>query len=137
MAESIKDDTGVIRSDTQALRHDTAVVQVNTEEILARVMSIRNGARTEGIRTRQWVESMAILSSYAESSYDTSVDAGEERDIAAKNFRGDEEPVRGKDAALDTVPEFGRLEPSMKKSGPEESHVALTPMTPAKTRPSI
>ena len=111
--DSIKDDTGAIRSTTQALRHDTAAIHVNTEEILAHVMSLRNGSRTEATRTRQWLESIAVLSSYAESSYQaTIIDPNEERDGVASIPGVDEEPARGKDTALDTILESGRLEVS-------------------------
>jgi hypothetical protein len=105
---NIKDDTSAIRNDTQALRQETAAIQVNTEEILARVMSLRNGARTEvGSRTRQWVDSMAVLSSYAESSYqDTVIDLGEERDIAVNDTGIDTETVRAELPALEEIPEF-------------------------------
>jgi hypothetical protein len=118
---NIKDDTSAIRNDTQALRQETAAIQVNTEEILARVMSLRNGARTEvGSRTRQWVDSMAVLSSYAESSYqDTVIDLGEERDIAVNDTGIDTETVRGELPALEEIPEFfQRLELSDEEERP-------------------
>lgn len=112
MEASIKDDTGAIRRETRALRHDTAAIQVNTEEILARVMSIRNGTGADGgSRTRQWVDSMAVLSSYAESSYqETTINPGDGGDFGANDVAFDTETVRGAVPALDQIPELGSLE---------------------------
>lgn len=108
MEDCIKDNTGAIRSDTQALRNDVATVQVNTEEILARVASLRNGFRGgDGGWTRQWVESMAVLSSYAESTYqETVIDTGKEREANS----GTVETVRGVHADFGPISELNPLE---------------------------
>lgn len=109
--DCIKDDTGAIRSDAQALRNDVATIQVNTEEILARVASLRNGFRGgDGGWTRQWVESMGVLSSYAESTYqETIIDTGEEREANSGTVGGDVETLRGNHAHLDPISELNPL----------------------------
>ncbi|KAH6957827.1 hypothetical protein BKA56DRAFT_737589 [Ilyonectria sp. MPI-CAGE-AT-0026] len=71
--QDIKDDTEVIRSHVEALKF-------NTDEILARVNSLRHKGTSSDSRTRvaQWIEQMTILSSYAESTYkETLVDPAE------------------------------------------------------------
>ncbi|MBE3048026.1 hypothetical protein IMZ48_37060, partial [Candidatus Bathyarchaeota archaeon] len=106
-----------------ALKHDTAAIHVNTEEILARVMSLQNGSRTKATRTKEWVESIAVLSSYAESSYqDTIIDPSEEKYIVANNPGGDKKTSCGKDVVLDMIPEFGCL--AVQASGPRAKSVA-------------
>ncbi|KAK1756995.1 hypothetical protein QBC47DRAFT_378222 [Echria macrotheca] len=76
--QSVKQDTSVILNDTTAIR-------LNTEEILARVNSIRQTAAGPRVhishsRVEQWVEEMAELSSYAESTYQGTVYAATEVD---------------------------------------------------------
>lgn len=75
-------------------------------------MSIRNGAWTEGgNRTRQWLDSMAVLPSYAESSYqETVVDLDEAGDFAANDAMVDTETICSEAPVLDPIPEFDSLE---------------------------
>jgi hypothetical protein len=67
-----------VKEDTSAIRSDAAAIRINTEEILARVSGLLQ--TTGGLRTpiphskvEQWIEDMAELSSYAESTYQGTV----------------------------------------------------------------
>ncbi|KAK4445685.1 hypothetical protein QBC34DRAFT_162536 [Podospora aff. communis PSN243] len=67
-----------VKEDTTAIREDAAATRLNTEEILARVNDLRRAAHgtpaniSRG-RVEQWIEDMAVLSSYAESTYQGTV----------------------------------------------------------------
>jgi hypothetical protein len=64
-----------VKDDTSAIRECTAAIKMNTDEILARVGSIRRAAgppQGHG-RVEQWIESMAVLSSYAGTTYQETV----------------------------------------------------------------
>ncbi|SPO00278.1 uncharacterized protein DNG_03123 [Cephalotrichum gorgonifer] len=64
-----------IQKDTTELRNETRLLRLNTEEILARVNSLRRHGRRNsgGIQINEWVEDIAILSSYAETTYQESI----------------------------------------------------------------
>ena len=61
-----------IKDDTDIIRDQVAAVEAKTDEILDRVNSIRNGhfpPRLNNDRVTQWLDDMAVLSSYADSTY--------------------------------------------------------------------
>lgn len=66
-----------VKEDTSVIRHDTAAIRLNTDEILARVNSIRRATREPRLniphQVEQWIEDMAELSSYAETTYQGTV----------------------------------------------------------------
>lgn len=70
-----------VKEDTLAIRQDATAIKLNTEKILAHVNSIRRIAREPQInqtRIEQWVEDMAELSSYAETTYQGTISASTE-----------------------------------------------------------
>lgn len=72
--EDIKKDTGALRSNNQAIQQEVAEIRVNTDGILARVNSIRNGRTSHGATlVERWAEEIAVLTLYADSSYQGTV----------------------------------------------------------------
>ncbi|KAK0624197.1 hypothetical protein B0T14DRAFT_565489 [Immersiella caudata] len=114
-----------VKEDTTAIRADSAAARLNTEEILARVNSLRHAAlgRHANIsqgRIEQWIEDMAELSSYAESTYHGTMVAPTELDPYA-----DAPPRQGKGREDITRP---------RRSGPrpdDRSPSGLWPQTDA------
>jgi hypothetical protein len=68
MTQNIKDDTEVIRSHIE-------VLNFNTDEILARVRSTRKSGPSphNNRRVEEWMEDMTLLSTYAESTYRSTI----------------------------------------------------------------
>ncbi|KAK0648403.1 hypothetical protein B0T16DRAFT_115113 [Cercophora newfieldiana] len=88
-----------VKEDTSAIRHDTAAIKLNTDEILARVNSIRRTAlepqaNNSQRRVEQWIEDMAELSSYAETTYQGTVVAPTEVGVHLDAFPQQGEEVR-------------------------------------------
>ncbi|KAH6880800.1 hypothetical protein B0T10DRAFT_565532 [Thelonectria olida] len=69
-----------IKDDTEVLRAHVETVKFNTDEILARIETIRQTGPSfqSNSKVNEWIENMAVLSTYAESTYkETIVDAAE------------------------------------------------------------
>lgn len=63
-----------VKEDTSAIRECAAAIKVNTEYILARVNSIRrNGQSGKNKKVEDWIEDIAVLSTYAETTYQGTV----------------------------------------------------------------
>ncbi|KAM0429730.1 hypothetical protein ACHAPT_006336 [Fusarium lateritium] len=90
-----------IKDDTENLQAQIDKVRLNTDEILDRISAIRHTRWDSGnTRVQQWVEEMAILSSYAESTcLETVVDPEEflipkTVEIDHQNVERDPEPTQ-------------------------------------------
>lgn len=73
-----------VKQDTSAIHEYAVAIKMNTEDILARVNSIRRDGhanRHKGVE--DWIEDMAVLSSYAETTYQgTIIDPADMADMA-------------------------------------------------------
>lgn len=108
------------RTVNQAVKQDTAVIheyavaiKMNTEDILARVNSIRRDghvSNTKHKRIEDWIEDMAVLSSYAETTY--------QRTIIDPADMGDKSVVS---ESLPRLSEDSVLSPSPRRPSPDHS----------------
>ncbi|KPM46263.1 hypothetical protein AK830_g283 [Neonectria ditissima] len=104
-----------IKDDTEILRTQMETVKFNTDEILARIKSVRETGPSFQSNTKvsEWIENMAILSTYAESTYkDTILDAAE---FTIPPHQGEGE-IAPREAKLHTVQEWPRLASSMSRT---------------------
>ncbi|KAK1831986.1 hypothetical protein QBC39DRAFT_349884 [Podospora conica] len=63
-----------VKEDTTVIREQVVAIKTNTEEILARVDSIRrDGQRSKHKRVEDWIEDMSMLNSYAETAYQETI----------------------------------------------------------------
>jgi hypothetical protein len=64
-----------IKDDTELIKECVAAVKINTEDILARVKSIRDRSAAANTHNRvgEWIEDIAVLSTYAETAYQETV----------------------------------------------------------------
>lgn len=65
-----------VKQDTAAIHEYAVAIKMNTEDILARVNSIRrdgHASNTKHKRIEDWIEDMAVLSSYAETTYQRTI----------------------------------------------------------------
>ncbi|KAK5659722.1 hypothetical protein OQA88_933 [Cercophora sp. LCS_1] len=66
--------TQAVKEDTTVIRDFAADIKLNTDEILARVNSIkRGGGSGSHKRIEEWIEDMSVLSTYAETTYQGTV----------------------------------------------------------------
>jgi hypothetical protein len=94
VGESIKDDTEVIKEYAGS-------ILINTDEILARVNSLRQDALPQRHgKVELWIEQMAILSSSAESTYQSTIPDHTERDV--DEIRSNPQTLPGSDTAEDS-----------------------------------
>ncbi|KAF4994234.1 hypothetical protein FDECE_13173 [Fusarium decemcellulare] len=115
-----------IKEETNAIRTNVEAVMLRTDEILARVNSIRkrDPASKTAKNVQQWVDDIALLSSYAESSYmETVVDPAENRDIGPSTKQGDKAHKASRDThqaqAQPSNPSADK-DPSVPKEGHKE-----------------
>lgn len=100
--ENIQRDTSALRNDTRILQQYATEIKVNTDEIRARVNSIRHaqGNSTRSTRVQQWIEEIEILTSYAETTYQAT-SAGPE-DLDSRYLAGEGRYVPVGDTRPDT-----------------------------------
>lgn len=114
-----------VKQDTSAIHEYAVAIKMNTEDILARVNSIRRDGhanRHKGVE--DWIEDMAVLSSYAETTYQgTIIDPADMADMA---------PIS---KSLPRLSEDSALSPSPRGPSPDHSRhtVAGRPREPDPT----
>lgn len=100
-----------VKQDTSAIHEYAVAIKMNTEDILARVNSIRRDGhanRHKGVE--DWIEDMAVLSSYAETTYQgTIIDPADMADMA---------PIS---ESLPRLSEDSALSPSPRGPSPDHS----------------
>ncbi|KAH6892368.1 hypothetical protein B0T10DRAFT_483685 [Thelonectria olida] len=69
------DTTQDIKDDTEVIRTHIEVLNLNTDEILARVKCLREmgSSRRNNRKIEEWMENMSLLSNYAESTYKSTI----------------------------------------------------------------
>jgi len=74
-----------VKEDTSAIHEYAIAIKINTDDILARVNSIRrDGQPNRHKRVEDWIEDMTVLSSYADTTYQgTIMDPADIADMAA------------------------------------------------------
>lgn len=110
-----------VKQDTAAIHEYAVAIKMNTEDILARVNSIRrdgHASNTKHKRIEDWIEDMAVLSSYAETTY--------QRTIIDPADMGDMSVVS---ESLPRLSEDSVLSPSLRRPSP------TTPNIPSPTDP--
>ncbi|KAK0750749.1 hypothetical protein B0T18DRAFT_386988 [Schizothecium vesticola] len=96
-----------VKEDTSAIHEYAVAIKMNTEDILARVNSIRrDGQANRHKRIEDWIEDMSVLSSYADTAYQgTIMDPADIADMAAISESDSESETRlSEDSGLSPSP---------------------------------